>query len=286
MGEGRYRTLLCLIQLAVRRRRAARASRIEIVDPLEDEARPATARSREVLADPAIEIVVHAGRQDIALLRRTLGREVTGVFDTQVAAGLPGCPRSARTRRCWRRLLGVRLAKSASFTRWDARPLSPEQLSYAREDVVHLLELAAELQSRLERDRAPGVGARGVRVPGACERRARPRLDLRATAARQEPERRLAGRWRASSWSGASGRRPSATGRCRACSATAALVEVAKRRPSSPRKLEEIRGVGQGSLRRRGEELLKAVERGLQRPQQPPGGRIATRAPAIRRTRR
>src|SRR6202042_3899916 len=46
-------------------------------------------------------------------------------------------------------ILDVRLAKSASFTRWDTRPLSPEQLGYAREDVVHLLELAAELERRL-----------------------------------------------------------------------------------------------------------------------------------------
>ena len=41
------------------------------------------------------------------------------------------------------------MAKTASFTRWDSRPLTPEQLAYAREDVVHLLELAAELQRRL-----------------------------------------------------------------------------------------------------------------------------------------
>ena len=46
-------------------------------------------------------------------------------------------------------MLGIRLAKSASFTRWDARPLTPEQLRYAREDVEHLLPLADELQRRL-----------------------------------------------------------------------------------------------------------------------------------------
>ena len=46
-------------------------------------------------------------------------------------------------------MLGLRVAKTASFTRWDARPLSPEQLAYAREDVVHLLELASELERRL-----------------------------------------------------------------------------------------------------------------------------------------
>ena len=39
--------------------------------------------------------------------------------------------------------------KGASFTRWDRRPLTEEQLSYARGDVEHLLAVADELQSRL-----------------------------------------------------------------------------------------------------------------------------------------
>ncbi|MFZ1154895.1 MAG: HRDC domain-containing protein, partial [Solirubrobacteraceae bacterium] len=42
------------------------------------------------------------------------------------------------------------------------------------------------------------------------------------------------------------------------------LVEIAKRKPTSLPKLEEIRGVGQNSLRKRGEELLAAVQRGVQ----------------------
>ena len=47
-------------------------------------------------------------------------------------------------------MLGRRVGKTASYTRWDARPLTGEQLSYAAEDVVHLLELADELQRRLD----------------------------------------------------------------------------------------------------------------------------------------
>jgi ribonuclease D len=49
------------------------------------------------------------------------------------------------------------------------------------------------------------------------------------------------------------------------------LVEIAKRKPSSLRKLEEIRGVGQGSLRKRGEDLLAAVQRGLRSAPEPLG---------------
>ena len=95
------------------------------------------------------------------------------VFDTQVAAGFAGMAAQASYETLLAELLGVRLAKSASFTRWDARPLSTEQLAYAREDVVHLLELAGELRAAPERLRAPAVGARGVPRARESQRRAR-----------------------------------------------------------------------------------------------------------------
>ena len=43
-----------------------------------------------MLADPEIEIVLHAGRQDVAILRREWKTTFTNVFDTQVAAGFAG----------------------------------------------------------------------------------------------------------------------------------------------------------------------------------------------------
>jgi ribonuclease D len=149
MGEGRYRTLLCLIQLAAAGDGAADAAadQIELADPLEEgfDGSPIA----EVLADPDVQIVVHAGRQDIALMRRVRETEISNVFDTQVAAGFAGLGAQSSYDSLLTEVLGVRLEKGASFTRWDARPLSPEQLRYAREDVVHLLALAGELERRL-----------------------------------------------------------------------------------------------------------------------------------------
>ena len=43
-----------------------------------------------LLADPEIEIVLHAGRQDVALLRRVWGTDIVNIFDTQIAAGFAG----------------------------------------------------------------------------------------------------------------------------------------------------------------------------------------------------
>ncbi len=289
MGEGRYRTLLCLIQLAVAdtvtgthhdgghpevhkqagdngREHPEGHQRIEILDPLQGEfpKQPLAA----VLADPQIELVVHAGRQDIALLRRALGCETRNVFDTQVAAGFLGLGAQCSYETLLAELLGVRLPKSASFTRWDARPLSPEQLEYARDDVVHLTALALELQRRLGE-----VGRlRWAREECQFLERVSDERDLDTiferlprvrsmNAASQNVARELIA-WRERT--AAERDRP-----VQSVLGDAALVEIAKRRPSSLRKLEEIRGVGQNSLRRRGEELLAVIQRGLQSSHQP-----------------
>jgi ribonuclease D len=264
MGEGRYRTLLCLIQLAAPD--GATTERIELVDPLTDDLDGAPLAA--VLADPAIQIVVHAGRQDVALVHRRFATEVRNVFDTQVAAGFAGLGAQCSYDTLLAEILGVRLAKSASFTRWDKRPLSPEQLTYAREDVVHLLELAAELERRLtalgrlewareecrslerasdERD-LESIFARLPRIRG---------LNVSAqTIARELVE------WRERTAAAADRPVQSVLG-------DAALVELAKRKPSTSSQLEQIRGVGAASLHRRGRELLDAVRRGSERPPEP-----------------
>jgi ribonuclease D len=270
MGEGRYRTLLCLIQLAVAD--GSGGERIEIVDPLDGELRDEPELRgeplAEVLADPAVTIVVHAGRQDIALLRRSLRCEANNVFDTQVAAGFLGLPAQASYETLLSETLGVKLAKSASFTRWDARPLSAEQLSYAREDVVHLLALAAELERRLE-----ALG-RLQWAREECEflERVSDQRDLETVFQKLPRIRGLSLASQGVARELVQWREQTAAERDKPVQSVlgdTVLVEIAKRRPSSPRKLEEIRGVGQSSLRRRGEEVISAVRRGLERPEQP-----------------
>ncbi len=261
MGEGRYRTLLCLIQLAVPE--GAAAERIELVDPLAEDLDAAPLA--QVLADPDVQVVVHAGRQDIALVRRRLGTEVQNVFDTQVAAGFAGMAAQASYETLLTELLGIRVSKSASFTRWDARPLSPEQREYAREDVVHLLELAGALESRLaeigrlewaREECAPLCKASDVRNLETVFARL-PRV--RGLSASAQTIAHELVRWREEL--AAAQDQP-----VQRVLADAALVEIAKRNPTSQAKLEQIRGVNAGSLRRRGRDLLEAVRRGAELP--------------------
>ena len=262
MSEGRYRALLCLVQVVVDDPQAPEATRIILIDTLN---RVDIAPLAELLADPGIEVVLHAGRQDVAILRRVWSTEMTNVFDTQIAAGFAGAGAQTGYGNLLGAILGRRVGKTASFTRWDARPLTGEQLSYAAEDVAHLMELADELQRRLEETGRLGwareecrrlESATDERDPDtAWERLPRiGQLDPRARAVARE-----LGAWRERT--AAREDRPVGS-----VVADATLVEIAKRRPANLRALEQIRGIHPSAIKRRGEEILDAVARGIQAP--------------------
>ena len=150
MSERRYRALLCLVQVAVPDSEGPDGVRTEVIDPLADGFDPeSTAPLARVLADPEVEVVVHAGRQDVAILRRVWRTEVRNIFDTQVAGGFLGLGSQEGYESLVRKVLGTRLKGSEGFTRWDRRPLTAQQLEYAADDARCLLTLGERLEERL-----------------------------------------------------------------------------------------------------------------------------------------
>jgi ribonuclease D len=261
MSEGRYRALLCLVQVAVDDGTGGEPQ-IVLIDTLKDvDVTPLA----ELVADPSIQIVLHAGRQDVAILRRTWQTDIHNIFDTQIAAGFVGASAQAGYSNLLGTILGRRVGKTASYTRWNHRPLTPEQLSYAREDVVHLLELADKIHERLE-----GSG----RLEWASEEC---RL-LESATDERDPETawerlprigQLDPRSRAIARELAAWRERTASQEDRPVGsilADPALVEAAKRRPSSVSALEQIRGVHPSNIRRRGEAILEAIRVGAEHP--------------------
>ena len=258
MSEGRYRALLCMVQVCADDPSSPESPRILLIDSLADaDAAPLAA----LLADAEIEIVLHAGRQDVAILRRVWATEFTNVFDTQIAAGFAGASAQAGYSNLLGSILHRQVDKTASYTRWDARPLTTEQLSYAAEDVAHLLELADELQRRLgESARLEWAREECRRLESATDERdpetvweRLPRinqLDPRARAVAKE-----LGAWRERT--AQTEDRPVGS-----VLADPTLVELAKRQPSSLRALEQIRGIHPSGIRRRGEAILEAIAHG------------------------
>lgn len=267
MGEGRYRSLLCVVQVAVEQPDGS--IDVLVLDALDDSWDPAPLAG--LLADPEVEVIFHAGRQDVAILRRTWGTELRNIFDTQIAAGFTGRGAQMGYEPLLGDVLGVRLKKTASFTRWDKRPLTDEQIRYAREDVLHIIQLADALQRELERlgrlqwareecrmleainddrdldqvfNRLPRIGG----LDPAIRAVARELVEWRERTAREQDKP-------------VSSVLPDAP-----------LVEIARRRPKTMERLQQIRGLNESVLRRRGRDILAAVERGRQREPIPRDG--------------
>lgn len=139
LRERTFRPRLCLLQTATPRG-------VACVDPLALDLTPVLA----ALEGQNLKIG-HALRQDFEILYQIRGRLPMPVFDTQVAAALLGYDEQTGYAALVEAELGVQLDKSHTRTDWSARPLSPEQVHYAGNDVRHLQALHQQLGERLER---------------------------------------------------------------------------------------------------------------------------------------
>ncbi|MGO8673707.1 MAG: ribonuclease D [Capsulimonadaceae bacterium] len=142
-GERTYVPRLCLVQVATEKF-------IGLIDAV---AVPDLSPLWALVGDPSIEKVLHAAREDLRIAYYGgLKLIPRGVFDTQVAAGLVGLslyPLSYA--RLVEAMMGVRLTKTETRSDWERRPLSPEQVRYARDDVRYLLPIASRLSRLLEK---------------------------------------------------------------------------------------------------------------------------------------
>ncbi|HET9958971.1 MAG TPA: hypothetical protein VFQ61_30985 [Polyangiaceae bacterium] len=134
-------TRLCLVQISG-------GAEAYLVDTLKlSELGPLSA----LLGHPDRTWVLHAGQQDIQLLKLRLHAAPTRLFDTQVAWALSSIEHSASLSYLKYHLLGLRGEKSHQADDWLRRPLPPAQLAYAAEDVHHLPALFAALTQKLDR---------------------------------------------------------------------------------------------------------------------------------------
>ncbi|MFN9779834.1 MAG: ribonuclease D, partial [Alphaproteobacteria bacterium] len=103
-----------------------------------------------LMDNPAVLKVFHAARQDLEIFHNLTGRVPAPLFDTQVAAALAGHPAQVGYAELVRRLLERELPKAHTRTDWSRRPLAPEQIEYALDDVRYLLPLQERLTAEIE----------------------------------------------------------------------------------------------------------------------------------------
>jgi ribonuclease D len=111
----------------------------------------------ELLNRPTLTKVLHAAHQDLEIFAFTWGAlnniqisPIAGpIVDTQVCAGFSGHSAQIGYADLVKQRLNHSLDKGQSRTDWSQRPLSADQLRYAADDVIYLVELYHDFQRTL-----------------------------------------------------------------------------------------------------------------------------------------
>jgi ribonuclease D len=258
MGEESYAPRLEIIQVATDDHIAIIDRRVVAnLDPFLD-----------LLADPCILKIVHAGRQDLEIFSVEGCGTLGPVFDTQVAAAMVGYGTQIGYAQIVQQVVGVPLEKTETFTNWAQRPLTPQQLEYALEDVRYLFALHAHLHGRLvalgrlewaeeEFRRLQAVSGEEARAPQLRYQRIRGWEGLRPRA--RGVLRELAV-WREHE----AHKRDRPRGRVLRDDI---LLEIARRAPTTLEGLRNLRGVQPSQVEKYGESLVHAVHRGMAVPE-------------------
>jgi ribonuclease D len=251
--EQTYVPQVALIQIAL-------GDTFAIIDPLEiDDLSPLL----EVVHSPEIIKILHAAGQDLEVLLWNVGRPPARIFDTQIAAAIGGLGEQLSYSHLVESVLGVSLAKAETYSNWLQRPLSPEQMAYALDDVRYLPTLYNVLSTRLM--------DMGRMVWAEEECRKFERLELyqrnprtlfrRIRRGRQLSSRGLAILRELADWRDAEARQ-------RDCPPGSVLrdeilVEIARKAPQSQGALLQLRGLPRRELDRSGAALVDVVKCGL-----------------------
>lgn len=221
-----------------------------------------------LLSNASILTAVHAGAQDLQILARLSGTVPANIFDCQVAAALLGYGMSISYAKLVDSLLGIRLNKQETLTDWTVERLTPAQIEYALEDVRHLPTLAERLKEKLLRlDRMDWFREE---VKGLEEETTYQEIDSREYF------------WKVKGLSGLSRRRLAVLRELAAWRENTSrtrdvprgqmvrdpiLIALAIRCPEKIQELRNIRLIHSSTARKYGDDILKAIRRGITTPQ-------------------
>ncbi len=140
VGENRYNTLLCLIQIQTKNGSylfdTIKLKSINIL--------------LKMISDPDILVISHAGVNDYQILHSLYKTLPQNVFDTQIAAGFVGYRYPVSFQKLLKKELNVNISKSYTVTDWEKRPLGKKQIQYAINDIIHLKDLYEALSASLK----------------------------------------------------------------------------------------------------------------------------------------
>lgn len=260
-----YFEKVCVLQISTR-------AMDYVVDPLalssvKDGAPAGLAVLAPVFADGRIEKIFHAAEYDIICLKRDYRFEFKSIFDTMIAARILGW-QNVGLGSILQERFGVSLNKKMQRADWGHRPLTVEQIAYARED-THYLPALHDLQlSELERlgrlEEAREEFERLTRIEGAA-RHFDPDAYWNITGARDLDRVGLGVLRELFRFRDAQARKEDHPPFKVVSDAT--LLHLAVTQPSSPRDLARVSGISDCAIQRYGPAIADAVARGRAAPQ-------------------
>lgn len=247
--ERHYYPRAGLIQIAT-------PERIALVDPVRLEDLSALA---PLLFDTPATKILHAAYQDLELLLHLFGRVPAPLFDTQAAAETVGLAPQIGLAGLVETLLRTASGSPLGRYDWLRRPLAPEALAYAADDVAHLGELYERLAESLAASQQEATFAEAMHR-AAEPARYRPEPEdawRRIRAARRLNGAALARLKALADWRE---RRAIEEDRPRQwILRDEVLLALARRAPHDPAELGRITALTPAARRRYGPELLELI---------------------------
>lgn len=277
MRERTYYPELCVVQIGG-------ASDVAVIDA--EAAGLDLAPLGALLANPNVTKVFHACRQDIEIFLLKFGSVPTPIFDTQVAAMVAGFGDQVGYDTLVSSLAGGSIDKAHRFSDWQARPLSPAQVTYAAADVTWLRLVYEALRDRLAREgRLAWVAEEAAILDDPATYRTEPADAWRRLKLRGANRRQLAIVQAIAAWREREAMRINIP-RQRVVK-DEQIPELAALAPSDPEGLTRIRGLSRGFAEgKSGTSLLAVIaaaaaipERDL--PNLPRGNDMAKPSPAL-----
>ena len=220
-----------------------------------------------IVCDSRIQKIVHAGRQDLDLFAVHAGQIPKPFFDTQIAAAMVGFGPQVAYANLVQRVHGKRLDKAHTFTNWSARPLSPDQLAYALEDVTFLLAIHDHLHAKLSKlDRLQWADEEFSRLEGAVgEARREPQERYQRIRGWDQLKPKSAAALRElTAWrEGEAKRRNVPRGRV---VRDEVLLQLARHPPRNQDELRNVRGLHASEIDRNGESILAVIQAAIALP--------------------
>jgi ribonuclease D len=215
-----------------------------------------------IVLDDNVLKLVHAGNQDLSILRAYLGAAPGNVFDTQIAASYLGHPLQLGYGQMVRTLLRVTLEKGESYSDWTRRPLTQSMLDYAADDVRHLHAIHTKLESQLEKlGRADWVAEACASMVFAADNAIPVRELWRQFSGRTSLDRRgLAVLRELCVWRDEEAQRRNKPRR--SVVKDDLLLEVARRQPSDPTAILQLRSAPPSLGERAAREIVERVKIG------------------------